>query len=511
MDYVKDSQLTRDEQDSFGPQYSAFTPVTPRKRKKKRFLGFRSILIFLLVAGVGYFLYGKYYNRTGSFVTASRQPFRKYFSMNAKSKKEEPTATKALPDASDVPKQIQSKRTEDFSSSAIDSSKSGIPKAAVPQKTESFQPGSVKEFSQNAEAASFPKEPDHPEADDKAPAMKPDKYDSLNAMPKTPLNTALSKKTTEIANYDKPRSDIKPKTESAKLTEKKPVPIPAPKIKKESVRVADSGPAQFHETSKNETSAKKAVSKPMEKSKTAETTPQPVQKRNNVEKPETLKRGASKKELTVASSAASEKQTKALFEEFKENLSKKTVVSENVRPAKPPAPIMEKTPSAASVSDQKSLLPQKAANRSDQGTEERIASFGGGTNMAEKTKKTQLTYIPLMTRIETFLKKYCQTYEQKNIDKFSNLFALNAVEKGKPFKSWFPTYRRNFKRINSIEYNIDLNRYATQEETGLVKIDGTFHIRAKLDGSKEWLKNSGDISMVLEADGNSFKVKELNY
>jgi hypothetical protein len=45
----------------------------------------------------------------------------------------------------------------------------------------------------------------------------------------------------------------------------------------------------------------------------------------------------------------------------------------------------------------------------------------------------------------------------------------------------------------------------------LVKIDGTFHIRARLEGHKEWLKSSGDISMILEADGNSFKVKELDY
>ena len=125
--------------------------------------------------------------------------------------------------------------------------------------------------------------------------------------------------------------------------------------------------------------------------------------------------------------------------------------------------------------------------------------------------RTHLAYIPLMTRLESFLKAYCRTYEQKDLDKLSTFFAFDAIEKGKPFKSWLSTYRRNFSRINSVEYNIDLKRYATQEESGLVKINGTFHIRARLEGRKEWLKSSGDISMILEADGNSFKVKELDY
>ena len=60
-------------------------------------------------------------------------------------------------------------------------------------------------------------------------------------------------------------------------------------------------------------------------------------------------------------------------------------------------------------------------------------------------------------------------------------------------------------------YDIELERYATQEETGLVKVNGIFHVRAKLGGSKEWRKASGQISMVLEADGDSIKVKQLDY
>jgi type II secretory pathway predicted ATPase ExeA len=503
MDYVKDSQLTRDEQYSFGPKYSTYKPASRRQTKKKRFFGFRSILIFLLVAGAGYFLYGKYYNRTASFVTTPRGAFKKYFSMNEKPKNDNPATTKALPDASDMPKQVQSEKPEDFRSPAIDFSKSGMPKAPVPKKTESFQPGSSKEFSQNAEAASFSKIPVEPEAVGKTPAVKPDKSDSLNVMSKEPLdaksiNTPASIKTNDSGNSG---THINPITTVAPLTPEKPL---------EKIRTPDKTPAKI--VSKPSAVAAAPSNSP---AKAPVIIPAPTIRKESIGKkakePKTVIREAPKKESTVASSVSSEKQTKALFEKFKDNLTKKTVGSEDVSSVKAPATIKEKTPSAFSESDQKNPINHKASGRGDKGTEEKIASLGVGASKSEKAGKTHLTYIPLMTRLESFLKKYCRTYEQKDIDRFSTLFAFNALEKGKPFKSWFPTYRRNFKRINSIEYNIDLKRYATQEESGLVKVDGTFHIRAKLDGSKEWLKNSGDISMILEADGNSFKVKQLDY
>ena len=116
-----------------------------------------------------------------------------------------------------------------------------------------------------------------------------------------------------------------------------------------------------------------------------------------------------------------------------------------------------------------------------------------------------------MFDVKAFLDEYCRTYEQKNLDKFSNFFASNAIEKGKPFRSWISRYRQNFNKIDSIEYNINLERYATQEETGLIRIDGIYKVRAKLNGSDNWREGSGDISMVLETDKDSFKVKELDY
>jgi hypothetical protein len=150
---------------------------------------------------------------------------------------------------------------------------------------------------------------------------------------------------------------------------------------------------------------------------------------------------------------------------------------------------------------------KKAGKRVD----EKVALQDVPSKKSETASRTGINHFNLHARLKAFLNDYCRTYEQKDLDKFSTFFALNAVEKGKPFRYWLSKYRQNFNRIDSLEYNIELERYATQEETGLVKIDGSYHVRAKLSGSKEWRKSSGQISMVLEADGGSFKVVELDY
>jgi hypothetical protein len=181
---------------------------------------------------------------------------------------------------------------------------------------------------------------------------------------------------------------------------------------------------------------------------------------------------------------------------------KSTSISKKDLPGKDNIASREKAGSAVSVPDEK-----KAVNRVD----EKVASITMPAKKSEAADGAGLNHFNLHARLKTFLNDYCRTYEQKDLDKFSTFFALNAVEKGKPFRFWLSKYRQNFNRIDSLEYNIELERYATQEETGLVKIDGVYNVRAKLNGSEEWRKSSGEISMVLEADGGSFKVVELDY
>lgn len=186
-------------------------------------------------------------------------------------------------------------------------------------------------------------------------------------------------------------------------------------------------------------------------------------------------------------------------------------------PAKPPAqtaavkeePMVvhqmvtqEKERSAATMPEKKSVSVQKDAQ---------AVYLKRPAAEPETVAKRTVSQYNLQDRLKTFLRAYCRTYEQKNLDMFGAFFAPDAVEQGKPFKSWASQYRQNFNKIDSMIYNIDLERYATQDETGEVRIEGIFHVRAKLSGSGKWRKSSGRITMVLEPDKDSFRVKELIY
>ena len=484
-DYVTDPRFSEDEQDNFGSRYWTYMPKDQVKIRKKRFFRFRSIIIVFLIAGAGYFLYGKLHNKIASSVSMDRQPLKKYFSMNEKSKNDTPSNTQ------------------------------------VPKDADSLQLGPSKTYSQDTGASSLSKESEETGPVGKVPVVRTDNADGLDGTPKSRSDEEALAETTRIKANSSGSTGPYPNPEAgAALAAKKalengsvsdqafakmppkssmvtanpsdqttiaPKIVPSPTIKKENVRTGVAEPDQIHTSTKS------------------------VQKLNVEKEPETLVREKPKKSVAVSSSASSEKQTDALFEKFKEDLSKTTAASEVARPAKPQKAVNGKAPVAVSASNQKKPMAKQDTNRAQQGTGEKIASLGTKANTSEMSGRTHLAYIPLMTRLESFLKAYCRTYEQKDLDKLSTFFAFDAIEKGKPFKSWLSTYRRNFSRINSVEYNIDLKRYATQEESGLVKINGTFHIRARLEGRKEWLKSSGDISMILEADGNSFKVKELDY
>ncbi|OEU66131.1 MAG: hypothetical protein BBJ57_00025 [Desulfobacterales bacterium PC51MH44] len=117
----------------------------------------------------------------------------------------------------------------------------------------------------------------------------------------------------------------------------------------------------------------------------------------------------------------------------------------------------------------------------------------------------------LQHRLKAFLTDYCRAYENKQLDKFSSFFTPDAVEKGKLFSSYLSRYRRNFEKIDSMNYRIDVQRYAIQDGTGLIRIDGTFNARARLSGSEKWRQSSGRLSMELASYGDSFRVKRLDY
>ena len=117
----------------------------------------------------------------------------------------------------------------------------------------------------------------------------------------------------------------------------------------------------------------------------------------------------------------------------------------------------------------------------------------------------------LQFNLNAFLTEYCRTYEKEQLDKFATYFEPDAVENGKSFTSRLVQYRRTFERIDSMNYWIELKRYAVQEGAGVIRIEGIFHVKARLDGSKKWRKSSGPIVMEFVAHGDSFRVRRLDY
>lgn len=115
----------------------------------------------------------------------------------------------------------------------------------------------------------------------------------------------------------------------------------------------------------------------------------------------------------------------------------------------------------------------------------------------------------LKSRVEKFLNLYCQTYASKNLKRFAAFFSSNASENGKPFHITLPQHRHNFSIIDTMTYQIVMHRLTHQQDE-LIKISGAFSLRwRQYDG--HWRKNSGNISMRLRPQKDSFRIEALNY
>jgi general secretion pathway protein A len=123
---------------------------------------------------------------------------------------------------------------------------------------------------------------------------------------------------------------------------------------------------------------------------------------------------------------------------------------------------------------------------------------------------SQAANLDLQQRLSAFLQRYCATYEAKDLDAFGKFFAPDAMENDQPFKSLLPKYERNFTFIETIEYQIELQRFAYDVEQQMVSIEGTFSLKW-LPPDKRWRENGGTIAMRLAEEGSSFVVHRLEY
>jgi len=134
------------------------------------------------------------------------------------------------------------------------------------------------------------------------------------------------------------------------------------------------------------------------------------------------------------------------------------------------------------------------------------------TSTREYTKaaRRQQDILDQAGRLRSFLFLYCRAYESKDLDKFSTFFAHDATENNRAFREFLPRYRRNFERIKTFNYRIDLDSYTLDTDTGNIKLKGKYFIQYLLN-SGTWKENNGIISMELIESGDSYLVKRLNY
>ena len=134
------------------------------------------------------------------------------------------------------------------------------------------------------------------------------------------------------------------------------------------------------------------------------------------------------------------------------------------------------------------------------------------TDKREKIKATrrQQDILDQAGRLRSFLFLYCRAYESKDLDKFSAFFAHDATENNRAFHEFLPRYRRNFERIKTFTYRIDLDSYTLDTDTGNIKVKGKYFIQYLLNNGI-WKENNGIISMEVIESGDSYLVKRLNY
>ena len=134
------------------------------------------------------------------------------------------------------------------------------------------------------------------------------------------------------------------------------------------------------------------------------------------------------------------------------------------------------------------------------------------TTTEEKIKagRRQQEVLDQAGRLRSFLFLYCRAYESKDLDKFSAFFAPDATENNRAFHEFLPRYRRNFEKVETFKYRIDLDYYSLDANTGNIKLKGTYFIQYLLNNGI-WKENSGIISMELIKSGESYLVKRLNY
>lgn len=131
----------------------------------------------------------------------------------------------------------------------------------------------------------------------------------------------------------------------------------------------------------------------------------------------------------------------------------------------------------------------------------------------EKPDKGAAEYpVSQSSRLNSFVKKYCTTYESKDIDKFLKFFTLNALENGKPIKTLLSKYQQNFQMLDKINYQINIKNYFFDIDRNKVWLEGDFNLKWRKKSEDIWKKYQGIIRMDLISDeSQAFLIERLHY
>jgi len=119
---------------------------------------------------------------------------------------------------------------------------------------------------------------------------------------------------------------------------------------------------------------------------------------------------------------------------------------------------------------------------------------------------------PRVKTLQSFLDRYCKTYEKRDLKAFSRFFSADATENGKPLQKLWPLYSRTFRTIDRIEYTIKLLEHAVELNTRTIHLKGRFNLKWRTIAGGREHKSSGSIKLVLLQDSKKgFLVKKMTY
>jgi hypothetical protein len=126
----------------------------------------------------------------------------------------------------------------------------------------------------------------------------------------------------------------------------------------------------------------------------------------------------------------------------------------------------------------------------------------------EPVKENPKPVLPSLSSLNNFLNAYTGAYKDKNLQKFSHFFTIDATENGKPFSEQREKYTQLFQNIDNIDFNIGLLSSSLQGEYILIK--GRFQAVFTYPKAKP-IHSKGAISLLLRNNKQRYLIKELNY